>query len=246
MMQRSSSDAVRFSPLGDQTIVVHFENVISIQVSRRVQSYAQAIKKLALPGVNQIILTFNTVAVCYDPLKISYEKIVDKLSFVEESVLNSVVPEGKKVCVPVAFGGIHGPDLEELSALTGFEPKEVISKLYSKTYYVYMVGFAAGTPYCGDIDAALARPRRSSPRIKVKKGTVAIANNQTNIYTIDSPGGWHLMGWTPMEIFNPYREQPGLLLAGDYIQYMPITAEEAERWDEQSQRAWDQEWNTLS
>jgi inhibitor of KinA len=235
-----------YVPLGDQTLVVQFENILSIQVSRSVQSFAQLIEQQRIPGIIDLIITFNTLAVCYDPIRITYDKLLAEVQALEEHTVQTEQTASKKLYVPVAFGGEYGLDLEELSMRIGLSPEEIVQKLYSKPYYVYMVGFIAGSPYGGDIDHELVLPRRSSPRIKVKKGSVAIANKQTTIYTIDAPGGWHLLGWTPMEIFNPHREQPGLFLAGDYIQYMPITADEAERWDNERQREWDREWNSYT
>jgi inhibitor of KinA len=241
----NANKIINYVPLGDQTLVVQFENILSIEVSRTVQSFAHIIEQQGIPGVTEMIITFNTLAVCYDPIKITYDKLLGKLQALQENNLQSEDIAGKKVYVPVVFGGEYGPDLEDLSKQVGLTPEEVKQRLYSKPYYVYMVGFIAGSPYGGEIDEQLILPRRSSPRVKVRKGSVAIANKQTTIYTIDAPGGWHLLGWTPMEIFNPYREPPGLLLSGDYLQYIPITADEAERWDRHRQREWDQEWNSF-
>jgi inhibitor of KinA len=235
---------LNYVPLGDQTLVVQFENILSIRVSRSVQSLAHLIEQQAIPGVTELIITFNTLAVCYDPIKITYSKLLDKLQSLEGHTFQSEETASKNVYIPVAFGGEYGLDLEDVSKQVGLSPEEVVQKLCSQLYYVYMIGFIAGSAYGGDIDDQLVLPRRSSPRVKVKKGSVSIANKQTTIYTINSPGGWHLLGWTPMEMFNPYREPPGLLLAGDYIQYIPITADEAERWDNQRQREWDLEWNS--
>jgi inhibitor of KinA len=113
----------------------------------------------------------------------------------------------------------------------------------SKAYYVYMIGFIAGLPYMGDLDKRLMFPRKSNPRLKVPRGSVAIANQMTDIYTIESPGGWHIVGWTPMEIFNIKLDPPNLLQAGDYVKYEPISAELARGWDCQLQKEWDAGWN---
>nr|WP_255807612.1 5-oxoprolinase subunit PxpB [Cohnella mopanensis] len=234
---------LRYVPLGDCTLVVQFENKISIQVNRGVQAFANLIGSRKIPGIVQMIVTFNSLAICYDPLRITFHKLADTLHGLEDQMSEAHAMPGKTVHVPVVIGGEYSPDLEEVSARTGVSSEQLIEALISKPYYVYMVGFVDGTPYCGDIDERLALPRRSNPRVKVRKGSVAIATSQTTIYTVDSPGGWHLLGWTPMEMFNPYREKPCVLVAGDYVQYVPISADESESWDEQRQREWDREWN---
>lgn len=115
--------------------------------------------------------------------------------------------------------------------------------LHSKSYYVYMIGFIAGYPYCGNIDEKLRFKRRSNPRMSVKKGTVQIADKQVGIFTMDAPSGWHLVGWTPMEVFNPHHLPPGLLNAGDYVKLEPVSADFVQSWDEERQKEWNREWN---
>lgn len=202
--------------MGDQAIVAQFENKLSLQVSRSVQSFAHLIKKSELIGIKHLLPAFNNLTICYDPTIIEYHKLIDKLR-----------------------------SLEEISRRSGLSSEEVIKLLHSKPYFVYMIGFIAGYPYCGDIDERLALPRRSNPRIKVKKGTIQIVNQQTGIFTITAPSGWHLVGWTPMEMFNPNVDPPSMFRGGDYVQYIPIDAGEAENWNEQRQREWDQKWNSL-
>lgn len=231
--------------MGDQAVVAQFENKLSLQVSRRVQSFAHLIKKSELIGIKHLLPAFNNLTICYDPTIIEYHELIDKLRSLEEDISENVVTESKTLHIPVVFGGEHGPDLEEISRRSGLSSEEVIKLLHSKPYFVYMIGFIAGYPYCGDIDERLALPRRSNPRIKVKKGTIQIVNQQTGIFTITAPSGWHLVGWTPMEMFNPNVDPPSMFRGGDYVQYIPIDAGEAENWNEQRQREWDQKWNSL-
>ncbi|WP_019122840.1 5-oxoprolinase subunit PxpB [Brevibacillus massiliensis] len=240
----SQSASLSYLPLGDQTVMIRFENRLSAEVNSRVRSFAHVITERKIAGVERLIPAFNSLAVCYNPVVISYQELVDELKALEGGISKELGTNGKTVCIPVTFGGTYGPDLPEVSEKTGLPPEEVVRILQSKPYLVYMVGFIAGFPYCGDIDERLVLPRRATPRLKIPKGTIAIANQQLGLYTIESPGGWHLVGWTPMETFHPYAEPPSLLVSGDYVQCIPISAEEADAWDEQRQRKWDQEWNS--
>lgn len=230
--------------MGEQAIVVQFENKASIEVSRQVQTFAHLINSNPIAGVNQLIPAFNNLTVLYNPKMIGYYELLEKLQEIEKLNSEEVDFKSKIIHVPVVFGGEFGPDLEEISKNANLSIEEVINLIHSKSYFVYMIGFIAGYPYGGDIDQRLSMPRRSNPRVRVKKGTVQIANNLTGICTMDSPSGWHLVGWTPMEIFNPFEEPPCILQGGNYIKYIPIDKNEAELWNEKKQREWDQEWNS--
>lgn len=234
-----------YKPMGDHVVVAQFENTISLQVSRRVHAFAQSIKSNQLKGIEHLIPGFNNLTICYDPVMIGYHELIDQLESLEGEISESERNEGKTIHIPVVFGGSYGPDLEEVSKRAGLSPEEVIDLLQSKRYFVYMIGFIAGYPYCGDIDERLAIPRRSTPRVKVNKGTIQIANQQTGIFTMTAPSGWHLVGWTPMNTFDPYMDPPSLIRAGDYVQYVRIDAKEAQQWDEERQREWDEKWHSF-
>ncbi|MFJ8257180.1 5-oxoprolinase subunit PxpB [Peribacillus asahii] len=242
------SQTINISPtylsMGDQAIVVQFEKEVSIETSKKVQIVSQLIEESNIPGILQLIPAFNNLTVCYDPIVIGYAELLEKLKQVEGYISKQVNLKSKTLYVPVVFEEEYGPDLEEIATHAGMSVDEVISNLQSKPYYVYMIGFIAGYPYSGDIDNRLSLPRRSNPRIKVRKGTIQIVNNLTGIFTMDAPSGWHLVGWTPMEMFNPNAEPPSMLQAGDYIQYVSISKEEAESWGQERQREWDLKWNS--
>lgn len=237
--------SLTYAPLGEQVVLVQFENTLSTRVNQQVQSFGYVIEHGEVPGVKEVIVTLRSLAITYDSTVIGYDELVEKLKYLEDHVSEHTGPDGKLVHIPVVFGGRYGPDLETVADQIGLTPEEVIKLIHSSPYYVYMIGFSAGLPYCGDLDDRLALPRRSEPRPRVKKGTVGIAKQQTVIYTIDSPAGWHLMGWTPMEMFSPHKKRPSILQAGDRIQYVPISSNEAEQWDDNKQREWNQKWNTL-
>ncbi|RXZ82656.1 5-oxoprolinase subunit PxpB [Paenibacillaceae bacterium] len=234
---------MKYAPVGDAALTVQFENVISLEVNRAVQSFAAVIERQHLTGVSQLIIAFNSLAVCYDPLKISYSELVHTLQSLESSEFAIPSLQGRTLHVPVVFGDEFGPDLNDVARQSGLSPEDVVQRMTSRSYYVYMVGFIDGLPYCGDLDEPLRLPRRPNPRIKVSKGSVAISGGQTTVYTVDTPGGWHLLGWTPMKLFDAALSQPCALAAGDEVRYISITEEESKHWDEHRQREWDRQWN---
>ncbi|GEN32574.1 MULTISPECIES: 5-oxoprolinase subunit PxpB [Aneurinibacillus] len=245
MHTNALTTSLSYVPMGEQTLLIKFENILSPEVNKRVCSFAHIITERNIAGIERLIPAFNSLAVCYNPVIIKFTELVSELKLLENHIYSEASTNSKKIYIPVVFGGKYGPDLQEVSQKVKLSPDEVISILQSKPYLVYMLGFIAGFPHCGNIDERLILPRRANPRLKIPKGTIAIANEQLGLYTIESPGGWNLVGWTPMETFNPYCEPPSLLMAGDYIQCVQISAEEADLWDEQRQREWDQEWNSL-
>lgn len=230
--------------MGEKTIIIKFEDILSSEVNKRVRTLSQTITESNISGIERLIPAFNSLAVCYNPRIIKFRDLVDKLKALEDSMDNSRDIYSKDIYIPVVFGGKYGPDLEDVAERTDLSPKEVVGIIQSKPYLVYMVGFIAGFPYCGDLDERLILPRRSNPRIKIPKGSIAIANEQIGLYTISSPGGWHIIGWSPMESFNPFHEPPSIVHAGDYVKFVQISPEQADVWDEHRQREWDLKWNS--
>lgn len=233
-----------YHPMGDQALVIQFENIVSLEVSKRVHALTQRIKQSKIAGVKDLFPAFNNLTVCYDPVIIQYDQLIDTLQNLSWDVNEETHLDSKTIHVPVVFGGEYGPDLDEIAERAGLSSAEVVELLTSQSFLVYMIGFIAGYAYCGDIDPRLSFPRRANPRQKVRKGTIQIVNQQTGIFTMTAPSGWHLVGWTPMEMFNPYANPPSLLAAGNYLRYVPIQPEEAESWNERRQREWDEQWNS--
>ena len=124
--------------------------------------------------------------------------------------------------VPVRYGGASGPDLETVADSKGISASDVIRIHSAREYTVYMMGFTPGFPYLGTLDGRLVMPRLETPRTLVRAGTVAIAGSQTGIYPLDSPGGWHLIGWTPLKLFDPARDSPFLFAPGDFVKFIPV------------------------
>jgi KipI family sensor histidine kinase inhibitor len=138
---------------------------------------------------------------------------------------------GRVVRVPVCYGGEHGPDLEEVAIACGLTTDQVVLAHVASDHVVFMLGFSPGFPYIGGLDPALSMPRRATPRTSIPAGTVAIARDQTAIYTFETPGGWNLIGRTPMKLFDPLAEPPCRLQAGDQIRFVPMPPDEFEAYD---------------
>jgi inhibitor of KinA len=142
------------------------------------------------------------------------------------------IPEPKTVEIPVAYGGEFGPDLEWVARYHKTTTEKVVQLHTATTYQVYMIGFTPGFPYMGELPERLATPRRETPRTTIPEGSVAIAQRQTGIYPVESPGGWHILGRTPMKLFNPLQIPPALLEMGDLVRFFPIKEVEFTRWQQ--------------
>lgn len=233
-----------FHPLGEQVLVIELGNQITPETSRRVQSLSWFIEEMSIRGIQQVIPTMCSIAILYDPRVISYEKLINKINQLDKSITDVENKKGKVIHIPVVYGEEYGPDIEEVAVRTGFNSVEDVIQVHSsKPYLIYMLGFIGSYPYCGDIDRRLSLPRRTSPRIKCPKGTIAIANQQTIIYPMESPGGWHIIGRTPFQTFDPLMDPPTIFRTGDYIKFVPITSKEAEDWNEDRQSEWREKWN---
>ena len=213
---------------GDSAVSIRFPEEISEQVNREVIYYLDCIKsEMAegkLSGVFDVIPSYAAILLCFDPLVTDGETIKNE---VEEIILNNISKErlshDKNIIeIPVMYGGKYGPDLENVSKHTGLSQEEII-RLHSETLYpVYMIGFLAGFPYLGGMNPSIATPRLDTPRLSVPAGSVGIAGHQTGIYPIDSPGGWQIIGRTPLKLYNPESSSPFLLSPGDQIKFVPI------------------------
>lgn len=212
---------------GDKGIVVEFGNEISEECNKKVVNLYQVLKREGKPGILSMIPTYRSLLIKYDPLKISYE---DLIKLLEESIARGeeFTKEFKPRVyeIPVAYGGEFGPDLEFVAQYNNLTTEEVI-EIHSKPLYrIYMVGFTMGFAYLGGMSEKIATPRLENPRTEIKAGSVGIAANQTGIYPLSSPGGWRIIGRTPVKLYDPEREQPILFEAGNYIKFVPITEEE--------------------
>jgi len=220
---------------GDRCLVVRFGTGIDVATGRRCGAAAAALRQAAIRGVTDIVPTFNTVAVHYLPGRFAADASVPGLEAEIARVLRQSRPDAERtggglVELPVCYGGEFGPDLADVAERTGLSEDGVIQLHVRDPAYVFMLGFAPGAPFMGVHDERFALPRRATPRTSIPAGSVAIANRQTIIYPNDLPGGWHVIGRTPLALFNPMREPATLVQPGDNVRFVPITADTFRNW----------------
>ena len=213
---------MEFKPLGDSALLVSFGEVIDEEINDRVHALARTIERVNFEWLVEVVPAYSSLAVIYDPALIDFEGV--KLA-VEGLEFSARKFEGKLVKIPVLYGGEYGPDLEFVAQYNGLTPGEVIEIHSRPTYRVYFLGFLPGFAYLGGMDERIATPRLETPRLKVPAGSVGIAGKQTGIYPLESPGGWRLIGRTPLRLFDPSKEPPTLLQPGDRIRFVPIGEE---------------------
>ncbi len=216
----------RFLPAGDAALVVEFGNQIDEGINRQVRCLAYALEENAIPGLEEAVPTYRSLLVHYDPLHLSYGQLMDFVRSLLEREQEYSLPEPRLVEIPTLYGGEFGPDLSFVAEHNGLSVEEVIQIHSGATYLVYMLGFSPGYVYLGGLPEAIATPRLSTPRTLVPAGTVALAGQQTGIYPIATPGGWRLIGRTPLKLFDPQHDPPTLLQAGERVRFVPISEEE--------------------
>jgi len=213
-------------PAGDSALLISFGEAIDEGVNLRVHAIAKAIEKASPEWLVEVVPAYSSLAVIYDAKLIDFESVkraVEGLDVQTERV------EGRLVEVPVVYGGEYGPDIEFVAKYNGLTVDEVIEIHSRPIYRVYFLGFLPGFAYLGGMDERIATPRLEKPRLKVPAGSVGIAGKQTGIYPLESPGGWRLIGRTPLKLFNPKKEPPTLLQPGDRVKFVPIDEEEFEK-----------------
>lgn len=219
---------VKFIPAGDTALVVQFGERIDRELNERVLRLAASVRAADLAGVRETVPTFRSLLVHYDPVRAHFKELCERLRELldTEPVLAA---RTRQWTIPVCYGLRFAPDLEEVADRTGFTPEEVVALHASVVYHVYMMGFLPGYPYMGDLPAPLVLPRRENPRVRVPPGAVGIATNLTAIYSLESPGGWHLIGSTPVRIFDACWSPPALFAPGDSVHFTGISADEHDR-----------------
>jgi KipI family sensor histidine kinase inhibitor len=216
--------------MGDRGLLLEFGDKISHEVNERVRRMALAIQAEAIEGILETVPTYRSLLVIYNPLTLPIDHLKKRLEKIEKGLQETPLPEPKLRRIPVVYGGAYGPDLEGVAKHCGISTEEVIRLHCSKPYFIYMIGFMPGYPYMGELPEALITPRLKTPRLSVPKGSVAIAQKQTGIYSMESPGGWHIIGRTPVELFDPDKKPPSLLQMGDLVQFYPIREEKFKEW----------------
>ncbi len=210
---------IELLPQGDRAVSVVFPEEISEAVNARVLALCSAIDAAKIPGIVGCIPAYHTLLVEYDPLRLTYGQAAGLVSALAAGGGRRETG-GRTVELPVCYGGDFGPDLAAVAAHTGLGPEEVIARHAGGAYRVYMLGFRPGFPYLGGLDPALATPRLPTPRRRIEGGSVGIAGAQTGVYPEASPGGWNLIGRTPVKLFD--EERGPLLRPGDTLRFVPV------------------------
>lgn len=214
-------------PAGDQAVLLRFRQEISEEINQKVLLYAQALEKSQIKGIEEWVPAYASLMIYYNPLVISYDELIHTIHHLDWNVTSQKETTDKIHNIPVFYGGDYGPDLEEVANYHGLTPEEVIKLHSAPLYHVYMIGFSPGFPYLGGLDPRLYTPRLPNPRLQVRAGSVGIAGGQTGIYSLSTPGGWRIIGHTPIPLFKPENhENPTLFSPGDKVKFVSVTREE--------------------
>ena len=226
---RAVKNDFRIVPAGDSVLIVEFDERIDPAVNARAVALADSIQAAVIAGVRDVVPTYRSVAVYFDPLSTNYDALVASL----ERGAAQAAPESSRgrppIRVPVCYGDELGPDLARVADFGRMSEADVVAIHSGAKYRVFMLGFVPGFAYLGIVDARIAAPRHSTPRARVPRGSVGIAGAQTGIYPAPTPGGWQLIGRTPVKPFDPSRAEPFLLTPGDTVQFYPIDRGEFDR-----------------
>ncbi|MGI6070046.1 MAG: 5-oxoprolinase subunit PxpB [Blautia sp.] len=214
---------------GDSSILVEFGKGISPEVNSKITATVQLMKEQHIEGVVDLIPAFCSLLINYDPRVITYDELVERMQNLLKVDVKSDAQKKRIFEIPVCYGGEYGPDIENIAEHAGLSVEEVIKIHSSCDYLIYMLGFLPGFCYLGGLDERIHTPRLANPRININAGSVGIGGSQTGIYPLNSPGGWQLMGMTPVKTYDPQREVPILVEAGDYIRFVPIDEAEYKR-----------------
>jgi len=219
--------SAKYTPLGDKALLVEFGDIINPDVNRKVHSLHDVISNAKLSGVRECVPTYRSLLITYDPMKVSYEKLISEVEGLERMSKEHISErKARRAVIPVVYGGEFGPDIARVLQYHNLKDSDVIRIHSAREYMVYMIGFIAGFPYLGEVDDEIATPRLESPRIRVPEGSVGIAEKQTGIYPREAPGGWQIIGRTPLKLFDPSWRPPALLQPGDTVKFKPISIDE--------------------
>ncbi len=214
--------AARIVPAGDSVLIVELAERIDPAINAKAIAIAAAVNGAQLTGVRDVVPTYRSVAVYFDPLRTDYDALCALLERESAADGPDISASREALRIPVCYGGDLGPDLDGVAAFASLSADEVVRLHCATIYRVFMLGFVPGFAYMGIVDDRIAVARHATPRVRVPAGSVGIAGVQTGIYPAETPGGWQIIGRTPVKPFDPERAEPFLLSAGDTVQFYPI------------------------
>jgi KipI family sensor histidine kinase inhibitor len=219
------TDEVRFERASDQSLLVSFGRRITRDAHQRVRKLLFLLQSQPVSAIRNLHPAYCSLLVKFDPLRLRHDELEDALRRYLARLAELQLPEPQQVEIPVCYGGELGPDLDDVAAQRGLTPARVVELHASVDYTVYFLGFVPGFAYLGELPDELATPRLAAPRRRVPPGSVAIAGRQTGIYPLPTPGGWRLIGRTPLAMFRPEDDRMCRLAIGDQVRFMPISRE---------------------
>jgi len=219
----------KFRLAGDRGLLVELGDAISPEINQRVRALTLALERESIAGIQEAIPTYRSVILVYDPMKTTPARLEPHILSLFGELARIETPPARETRIPVCYGGECGPDIAFVAEHNRIGIEDVIRFHSEPSYPIYMLGFSPGFPFLGGLSEKLHTPRLRTPRTLVPAGSVGIANNQTGIYPIASPGGWQLIGRTPLRLFDPTKPNPFLLSAGDSLRFQPISTAEYRR-----------------
>lgn len=216
--------------MGDRSVLVELGDEISPLVNQKVRGLLVGLDHQKMDGILELVPGYRSLLVVFNPLEIELESLKGKIENAVGQLDSSRLAPPRTIEIPVAYGDEYGPDLEWVAEFQKMTGEEVVQLHTEPLYRVYMIGFMPGFPYLGEVPDALVTPRRETPRTHVPQGSVAIAQKQTGIYPVESPGGWQIIGRTPVRLFDPEKKKPSLLQMGDQVKFYAISKEDMQKW----------------
>ena len=223
-MELLTSDEARFQPASDQSLLVYFGQQITLSAHQRVRKLLGLLEREPIAGVRNLNPAYCSILLSFDALRLNHTGVEEILRGYIDRLDAMQIPTGRELQLPTCYGGEFGPDLDAVANLHGMTPAHAVELHASVAYIVYFLGFVPGFAYLGELPEALATPRLNSPRRSTPPGSVGIAGNQTGVYPFATPGGWRLIGRTPISMFRADREAMSFLSIGDRVRFTPISA----------------------
>ncbi len=220
---------LRVAAAGDSALLIEFPGRIDPAISDAAIALARALERRCGSALRDVVVGYCSVTVCFDPLAVDAAWLESEVREEAGVLAPQRAERGAVIEIPVCYEAEFGPDLGDVARFAGCTEREVVDRHVSATYRVYMLGFVPGFPYMAEVDARIAAPRRATPRTAVPAGSVGIAGGQTGIYPSVTPGGWNIVGRTPVRPFDPGRREPFLLRPGDHVRFRPIGRDQFDR-----------------